>query len=191
MSAEIRLVRCHFLMVILIWWWQASHKSASDTLRSWSSYHPAHQIRAALSIISICDAHASQRPISCARPHMSISPAQYSTPGLLTTAHTLHVHPTHTGTPSMKTCLLRISAYCHTLTFDALYLLVFKGSHIYMSILHTKTPSMTSCLLSRKSAYCPTLTFGKHYMRCSSGADHSLLINPSHVTYFDIFPLPF
>ena len=74
MSAEIRLVRCHFLMVILIWWWQASHKSTSDTLRSWSSYHPAHHIRAALSIISICDAHASQRPLSCARPHMSISP---------------------------------------------------------------------------------------------------------------------
>ena len=65
----------------------------SPPLQSSSSDHPPHP--PVLSIISICGAHASQRPLSRPGPRW----AQYSTPGLPTTAHTLHVHrPTHADT---------------------------------------------------------------------------------------------
>ena len=103
--------------------------------------HPALPCPSYLFVILSCFSKAviCLAPYEHRRPHMSI-PVQYSTPGLLTAAHTLHVHPTHTETPAMKTC----SQIRHHPTWSG-------TAHI----LHTGTPAMKSCSL-RISAHCPS-----------------------------------
>ena len=114
--------------------------------------HPALPCPSYLFVILSCFSKAviCPAPYEHRRPHMSI-PVQYSTPGLLTAAHTLHVHPTHTETPAMKTC----SQILHHPTWS-------RTAHI----LHTGTPAMKSCSL-RISANCPTFKVDTIYMLVS------------------------
>ena len=72
-------------------------------------------------------------------PYEHQRPAQYSTPGLPTTAHTLHVHPAHWDAFYEDLLTNPTSEYQHIVPVDLEWLTP------YMSILHTGTPSMKTC----------------------------------------------